>query len=654
MGKLNWDIEVGDGNDYCFVHPDKNIEELASDSVALAAIEESYITEHTSFYNMPDEYFARGWDNKAVILKRRWFGREAKMVDWSNEEAGAHVFKEGRFPSLVSKGIHFHWTDLGEPEHFEGDACYHGFEGLKNGEEKNRHPDIHNLYNLMWNKSIYDGYCHCSDIEVDGKKIRHFILTRSGAAGTQRLGTAVWSGDIASDPKVLATHLNAQLHISLCGIDYYGSDVGGFRRENIDMNNEDEMYTQWFANSAWFDVPLRPHVDNAFVKVKEGFHTAPNKVGHRPSNLYNLRRRYELIPYYYSLAFRAFLEGEPVIPPLVYAFPDDKQVRTIGHEKLVGPFILVGVVAAYGETARNVYLPAGTRWVNAHTGEWFDGGQEINQFPVYFNGILTLPVFYKEGAIIPGMHVDEQTMDVFGTRKDGSVVKDLIVTVAPGRESTTFTLYEDDGRMVKYNNGAPEYNYQTTKIEQLWEDDKITVTIGRTEGTYRDNSEDRKIVLTLMLSGKKVAGVLLNGENGRVELDSRANGVVVITSKSLALDMVKKFEITVQDEEIHTGAINIIYNNSGTRYGEQIYIVGNIPQLGNGNLVESNRLDPVYYKNMGQDNAKWMKYITGLPLNSSIIWKLVRKLINGSVVEETGEGLLKLDKRGFNGSIKIN
>ena len=60
---------------------------------------------------------------------------------------------------------------------------------------------------------------------------RPFILTRSGAAGTQRYGAAMWSGDIASNLESLATHMNAQMHMSMSGIDYYGSDIGGFRRE---------------------------------------------------------------------------------------------------------------------------------------------------------------------------------------------------------------------------------------------------------------------------------------------------------------------------------------------------------------------------------------------------------------------------------------
>lgn len=84
------------------------------------------------------------------------------------------------------------------------------------------------------------------------------------------------------------------------------------------------------------------------------------------SNLFNVRQRYELVPYYYSLAHRAHQFAEPVFPPLFYYYPTDAHVRSIGHEKLIGRDILVGVVAALGQTQRDVYLPADT-WVNYFT-----------------------------------------------------------------------------------------------------------------------------------------------------------------------------------------------------------------------------------------------------------------------------------------------
>jgi alpha-glucosidase (family GH31 glycosyl hydrolase) len=79
------------------------------------------------------------------------------MIDWSDPEAGRWVHDQRRFPNLIRNGVTIHWTDLGEPESFNSAACYDGVETV-NGIPKNEHPDIHNLYKLLWNRSIWHGY----------------------------------------------------------------------------------------------------------------------------------------------------------------------------------------------------------------------------------------------------------------------------------------------------------------------------------------------------------------------------------------------------------------------------------------------------------------------------------------------------------------
>ena len=110
--------------------------------------------------------------------------------------------------------------------------------------------------------------------------------------------------------------------------------------------------------SAWFDVPLRPHVDNSqFYKNRaEGtldspqrYRVAPYEVGHLPSNLENLRARYRLIPYYYSLAHLAANTGTPIFPPPGIVYPDP-ELRGIAHQKLIGPSLMVAVIAGHGDT----------------------------------------------------------------------------------------------------------------------------------------------------------------------------------------------------------------------------------------------------------------------------------------------------------------
>ena len=132
---------------------------------------------------------------------------------------------------------------------------------------------------------------------------RPFMLTRSGAAGIQRFGAAMWSGDIGSNLTALATQQNVQMHMSMSGIDYYGSDIGGFRREMLDTDLK-ELYTQWFANGAWFDVPVRPHTDNLCNCARDlaGLDRAT-----WPATSPTCASATSSMPYYYSLAHRAYL-----------------------------------------------------------------------------------------------------------------------------------------------------------------------------------------------------------------------------------------------------------------------------------------------------------------------------------------------------------
>lgn len=113
-------------------------------------------------------------------------------------------------------------------------------------------------------------------------------------------------------------------------------------------------------------MPLRPHVDNSPYSKRSHERpdtpprnpVAPFEVGHPASNRANLLTRYALIPYYYSLAHVAARTGTPMMPPPGIVYPDTPLVG-IAHQKLVGPDLMVAVVAGHGEYARRVYLPAG-------------------------------------------------------------------------------------------------------------------------------------------------------------------------------------------------------------------------------------------------------------------------------------------------------
>ncbi|MHC4178486.1 MAG: TIM-barrel domain-containing protein, partial [Planctomycetota bacterium] len=650
MGQLDWDRNA-------FANPEARIKAYGEDHLGLVAIEESYINLNTPTYHAmraAGPFFAgRQAGPKDPVVLTDWFG-QATMVDWSNPQAGEWIHRHRRFPNLVAVGVLGHWTDLGEPEKYKGTAFYQGVETTSAG-VKNRHGDVHNLYNVLWNKSIYDGYY---DKRQECNR-RPFIVTRSGSAGTQRFGAAMWSGDIGANLELLATHSNAQLHMSLSGIDYYGADIGGFRREGMPGNAEHkndryekELYTQWFANGAWFDLPVRPHTDNAFQEDRE-YHTSPHLVGDLKSNLANLRQRYKLIPYYYSLAHRAHLFAEPVVPPLVYHYQHDQTVREIGHEKMIGRDFVVGIVARHGEYKRNVYLPAG-KWVNYHCDEWISStGQWLEDVPVYRDGVFRLPVFVRAGAIVPQMFVDENTKDSFGHRSAGSADRqELIIRVYADPCASEFTLYEDDGVTIGYDSSRrPTYAARTTLITQQQSGNVVTVAVHPANGSFPGAISERGNLVKLVAENAKAKSVTLNGDAltshaSKAAFDASDSGwfnaggnLILAKSPPTNVSKATAFVFNLEAADPTTSAY-FVCHNAWTQPGEEIYLVGGIPELGSWKPEEAIRMDPsVCYQYItksrgstlpGPASPIWTKVVADLPPKTKIEWKCLRKRADGS------------------------
>ncbi len=490
MGSLEWDLEH-------FPDPTSKFAYLKQrEGIGIVLIEQPYVGQKLPEFQDLEQrgYLVRECEtcNATILTTNPWWGIGG-MLDWSNSEGAAYWHDTKRRP-LVEIGVVGHWTDLGEPELYDPGGWYHGIEEASGADHS--HEIAHNLYNLLWSRSVFEGYARTSPLQ------RPFILSRSGTSGSQRYGVAMWSGDIGSNLSSLATQQNAQMHMSFSGIDYYGSDLGGFMRQALqgDLN---ETYTQWFADGAMLDVPVRPHTQN-LCNCNE---TAPDRVGDVASNLANLRLRYELNPYLYSLAHRAYLFGDPLFPPLVFYYPGDPMVREMGGEKLIGRDLLVATVAEEGASEKQVYLPAGA-WVDYYTREWTESaGQWLDGVPLYRDGQFRLPLYARSGAIVPLMYVDERTMNIDGQRTDGTQRDELILGVYASSEGSEFTLYEDDGESTAYQEGR----MRQTVIRQKLTGNQARVDIAPATGNYEGAIQNRDNVVRLILDGLAASGVALNG-----------------------------------------------------------------------------------------------------------------------------------------------
>lgn len=604
MGSLSWDAAK-------FPNATSKIASLATtQGVGVIPIEESYIgralPEHQDLQNRG--YLVRAGCSTCApvyLTSNPWWGKGG-MIDWTNDAGSAYWHDQKRQP-LVDQGVSGHWLDLGEPEMYDaGDWTA----GVLPG--KHAHADYHNLYGLEWAQSISDGYAR------NGETARPFLLARAGAAGIQRFGTAMWSADIGSKFSALAAQQNVQMHMSMSGIDYYGSDIGGFRRE-MATGDVNELYTQWFANSAWFDTPVRPHTENLCNCLE----VSPDSIGDVAANRENIRQRYELAPYYYSLAHRASLFAEPIVPPLVFNYQNDQNVREMGHQKMIGKDIIVGVVSGAGERQRDIYLPSG-QWADYHSNEiTTSSGQWIDDVPLYRDGVFTLPAYVRVGAIIPKSFVDAETMNIMGKRADGTTRNELIARVYSSTTPSAFTVYDDDGTSTAYKSGA----LRTTPLSQQRSGSVATVTVGAASGTYAGAPSSRATVVELVVGDSQASAVTLGGQQltrhaNKAAFDAAGSGwfnaggnLVVAKAAASSVTASKTFAFTLGEPTVKA---TFQCTNGTTTSGQSVYAVGNIPQLGSWNASGAVKLDSATY-------PTWKRVIDDLPPNTTVEWKCIKR-----------------------------
>jgi alpha-glucosidase/alpha-D-xyloside xylohydrolase len=305
---------------------------------------------------------------------------------------------------------------------------------------------------------------------------RPWSLDRNGYAGAARFGAWIWSGDVQSRWTTLANHVPIGLNFSMSVSPWWGTDIGGFAASD---EYTGELYVRWFEFAA-FTPLFRSHGRNWHLHTPFGWNTGETgPVESEPpppsTELHNaavepickkyLELRYRLLPYNYTIAREACDTGLPMMRTLWLHYAEDAESVKLGDEYLWGRDILVAPVVEKGATTRRVYLPKG-QWY-----DWWDdapaaptsGGQWITR-PV---DLGTLPMFARAGAIVPLDPVRQYTAQ--------AVDEPTTIRVYPGGDGS-FTLYDDDGHTLGYQNGSDQHE---AWIQFQWNDAARRLTIAR-------------------------------------------------------------------------------------------------------------------------------------------------------------------------------
>ena len=88
-------------------------------------------------------------------------------------------------------------------------------------------------------RTVYEGLKGEGESEV-------VMLTRSAWAGMSRSGAALWSGDTASHWNSLQASLGAGLSVQLSGIAWWTTDIGGYKKGDVNSTDFRQLVYRWF------------------------------------------------------------------------------------------------------------------------------------------------------------------------------------------------------------------------------------------------------------------------------------------------------------------------------------------------------------------------------------------------------------------------
>lgn len=312
-----------------------------------------------------------------------FYGPQAE-IDATNPETRKFVFSKLK-DNYLDNGVDGLWFDEAEPEihpeHFDNLLLHEG-----RGDETGL------IYPYYYAQMAFDGFSEMGITPV--------TLIRAAYTGSQKFGALVWSGDIPSTFESLEQQVKAGLNMSMCGIPWWNTDIGGFWGADTRSDEFRELIVRWFQYGVFCPVMrlhgarIRHGEKKRDVKEPTG---DPNEIwsfGEENfeilKNLILLRER--LRPYIEEQMKIASEKGYPVMRPMFFEYPDDETCYETGEQYMFGSDIMFAPVVRRGQREKEVYLPEG-EWIFTNTGEQYGPG-----FHKVKCDIHEFTAFVKKGA----------------------------------------------------------------------------------------------------------------------------------------------------------------------------------------------------------------------------------------------------------------
>ena len=408
-----------------FPDPKRMVKELADDGFKTIVIIDPGIKLDPDYWvyqeAQENDYFCKRADGPPMIGKV-WPG-ECAFPDYTNPEVRdwwAGLFKE-LIEDIGVKGV---WNDMNEPAVMEvpgktfPDDVRHNYDG-----HPCSHRKAHNIYGTQMARATYEG------VKKYVYPKRPFVITRSAYAGAQRY-TSSWTGDnVATWEHLWVANIQVQ-RMCLSGMSHTGTDIGGFAEQPTG-----ELFARW----------IQLGVFHPFCRVHSSGHHGDQEPWTFGDEVTDITRkfieiRYTLLPYLYTAFYEYAIDGTPMLKPLVYYDQDDVHTHYRTDEFIFGHQILVCPIIEPNARGRRMYVPRG-RWYNYWNHETLEGGKEM-----WVDADLdTMPIFIKEGAIIPRYPIQQYVGE--------KTIEELTLEVFYAEGSENSQVYEDAQDGFDYKKG---------------------------------------------------------------------------------------------------------------------------------------------------------------------------------------------------------
>uniref|UniRef100_A0A3B3V9A7 alpha-glucosidase n=1 Tax=Poecilia latipinna TaxID=48699 RepID=A0A3B3V9A7_9TELE len=202
------------------------------------------------------------------------------------------------------------------------------------------HYDVHSLYG-------YSMVLATEKEQVFGSN-RTLMLTRSSFPGVGKY-SGHWLGDNGANWNDIKWAIPGMLEFGLFGVPYIGADICGF----FD-NSTEELCRRWMQVGAFYPFS-RNHNAEGYMPQDPASYGADSMLVKSSKHYLNIR--YTLLPYLYTLFYKAHTTGETVVRPLLHEFYSDSATWDVDRQFLWGKHLLITPVLEPGMDRVSAYIP---------------------------------------------------------------------------------------------------------------------------------------------------------------------------------------------------------------------------------------------------------------------------------------------------------